>query len=148
MGVELFEDSRLLYVLMVQLHFDTVGGDDEAFPLADVDNPTMTNANHGLYVIRQHANDERVSVIEHYRYFHRDSQHPADGLDLKRARGWTLPADQFTLDTIAVFCRELATHCTLCAPPQVYDFSRDPIDDALDAVLKLPFIHTWSAAPQ
>ena len=151
-GVELFEDSRLLRVVLVQLHYDTVGCvGDPPFPLADADDRTKTNANLVLYWIRQHQADEQVFLVHLHRYFHRDSQDVSDGLDLKHSHVHTASVRDQEVDAMVLdFCRFVATdeaHYTLCAPPAVYDFSTAPIATAIDALTTLPWVHTRVAAP-
>lgn len=144
-GVELFDDSRLLRVVMCQAHYDAVDEDDP-FPLADVDDPAVTNANILLCLVRQHADDPGVVMVCQHRYFHRDSKHAHDGLDLKRryARQF-LNVDDARIDEIVnAFCQFAITEraAALCAPPVVYDFSQVPtIDAAIDAFASLPFSH-------
>ena len=46
-GVELFEDSRLLRVVLYEFHYDAMDDSgDPPFPLADVDDRTKTNGEH------------------------------------------------------------------------------------------------------
>ena len=151
-GVELFEDSRLLRVVLCQLHFDKLDAADDGppFPLADVADPAMTNANLVVYLLQQHADDERAVLVHHHRYFHQDSQDPSDGLDLKRTAAYHVSLPETRIDAlIEDFCRFVSTdpHFTLCAPLEVYDFSTALIDVAVDAFTKLPFIHTRVVAP-
>jgi hypothetical protein len=156
-GVDLFEDSRLLRVVMCQLHYDAVDTDDGLpFPLADAADQAMTNANLMLYLLRQHQADLRLHLVHRHRYFHRDSQDPHDGLDLKRTTIHTVAApdasllDEQAIDALMLdFCRFIATdpHFALCAKPEVYDLSTAPIEVAIDALTTLPFIHTRVSAP-
>ena len=151
-GVELFEDSRLLRLILCQAHYDTVDDcADPPFPLADVNDPTTTNANIVIYWLRQHKTDARVILVHHHRYFHRDSQDPSDGLDLKRTHAVSalMPTADEVEEMVQSFCRFIATddRAGLCAPPAVYDFSAAPIQVALKALIKLPFMHTRVFAP-
>jgi hypothetical protein len=149
-GVELFEDSRLLRIVLCRMHYDVVDeNDDPPFPLADVDDPTKTNANLVLYLLRQHQADERIHVVHHHRYFHRDSQDPSDGFDLKHTFIGTVSG----LDVEAMVrdvCDKLTTDLrfALRGQPEVFDFSSAPIDVAIDAMTKLPFMHTRVMAPE
>jgi hypothetical protein len=152
-GVELFEDSRLLRIVLCRLHYDTVdrGDDDPPFPLADLADPTATNANLVMYLLRQHQAEAQVHLVHHHRYFHRDSQDPSDGLDLKRTYIHTASVLENGIEAMVLdFCRFIATdgHFALRAPPAVYDFSAVPIDVAIDAMTQLPFMHTRVLAPE
>jgi len=152
-GVEIFADSRLLRVVLCQLHYDAVDPpceDRPPFPLADAADRSETNANLVVYLLRQHQADERILLVDHHRYFHRDSRDPSDGLDLKRTHVHTASVvDEHGIDTLVFdFCRFIATNdaFALTAPPEVYDFSTAPIEAAIDAFTQLPFVHTTVCA--
>jgi hypothetical protein len=149
-GLELFEDSRLLRVIVCSAHYDAVD-ENSMFPLADVADRTVTNANIVLYLVQPHLDDAEIHLVHHHRYFHRDSQHPADGLDLKRTYNYvTRTADGHDIEALVqeFFHMMIEKGFPLTAPPEVFDFSTMPMEQALDAYLKLPFIHSYSAAVQ
>jgi hypothetical protein len=147
-GVELFEDSRLWRVIVCAVHYDGVDEtEDPPFPLADLDDTTKTNANVVLYLLRQHRGDPKDIVVVTHRYFHRDSRHAHDGLDLKRGTAWQVKRGQ--VDKITKDLCRLAATMPLCEPVQVYDFTNVPsIQDAIKAFTKLPLCHTAAGTVQ
>jgi hypothetical protein len=90
LGIELFEDTRIQRIAVIPAHYAAVGipgceiDDGHAdFPLADLDQPDAANTTVMIVILRLHPGEPMTGAYQ-FRYHHRDSVSPADGLDLKR----------------------------------------------------------------
>jgi hypothetical protein len=132
LGIELFGDTRILRIAVIQAHYVSVGTPDfevaegdADFPLANVDQPDAPNTTVTIVFFRLHPGEPMTCAIE-YRYHHRDSVSPANELDLTRRWCGGKEGDPDTM--IAEAAALLAT----VREPTVLDVSHLDVAEALN----------------
>lgn len=141
LGIELFADTQILRIAVIPAHFLRVGtpdckiaDGDVDFPLADLDQPDAPNTTVMIVLLRLHPGEPMTGAYQ-FRYHHRDSVSPADGLDLKRVRYFDFDKQGDPDTMIAGGAALLPT----VGEPTILDVGHLDVAAALNAFKAMPF---------
>ena len=141
LGIELFEDTRIQRIAVIPAHYAAVGipgceiDDGHAdFPLADLDQPDAANTTVMIVILRLHPGEPMTGAYQ-FRYHHRDSVSPADGLDLKRRWHFCLD-DQKDPDKLIA---QVTALLPIVQVPTILDASNLDVTEAFNAYKTMPF---------
>ena len=138
LGIDLFADTQILRFAFISAHFLAVGNPEVAdsdvdFPLADLDQPDAANTTVTIMFVRLHPGEPMIGRYQ-FRYHHRDSVSPHDGLDLKHRFRSNRQGDPDTM------IAELAAELPTVREPMILDTGHLDVAAALDAFNATPFV--------